>query len=77
EKTIDELLELSQEEFSKLFKNSPIKRSKLKGFLRNVIAMISSSKNPKYLPILEKLSIHDEEMVRNQALKAIDKIFIQ
>ncbi|MFN8672746.1 MAG: tRNA epoxyqueuosine(34) reductase QueG [Candidatus Sericytochromatia bacterium] len=71
---IEDLLKLDQETFSKTFKNSPIKRAKLKGFLRNIIAMISKSKDKKYLSILDELAKNEEEIIKNQAILAIKKI---
>lgn len=43
---LDKILFLEQEEFSKQFKNSPIKRTKLSGLKRNALALINS-KNEK------------------------------
>lgn len=73
-KTPEDLLNMSREDFSRQFKNSPVKRPKLKGFLRNIIAVISSSKDKKYLPVLEKLTKHEDLVVRKQAEFAIKKL---
>lgn len=73
EMTLEEISEISQEQFSKLFKESPIKRAKRRGFLRNVIAVLSSHiknnhpERSKYIGIMKKLTNNDEELVRNQA----------
>lgn len=72
EKEIEALLNFDQETFSKTFKNSPIKRSKLRGFLRNIISAISNSQELKYIPILEKLALHEDELVKKQALMTLD-----
>ena len=39
-------MQINQETFSRMFKNSPIKRSKRRGFLRNVAVALGNSKDP-------------------------------
>ncbi len=39
---IDEILEMTQEQFSKRFKNSPVKRTKLKGLKRNASFIVNT-----------------------------------
>jgi epoxyqueuosine reductase len=74
QKSMTDLLQMTQEDFSRIFKNSPVKRSKLRGFLRNIIAVISSYRDKKYLSELEKLVGHEEPVVRTQAEYAIKKL---
>lgn len=74
EKTIDEILNMNQDEFSKIFKNSPLKRTKLKGLIRNTIAMISKTKNKKYIDILENIRYKHGDIVDKQIDIAIKKI---
>lgn len=64
---LDDFLSLDQDNFSKNFKNSPIKRAKLRGFLRNVISVISASKDKKFISILEEFLNHEDELIREQA----------
>lgn len=66
--SVEEILELKQEDFSKLFKNSPIKRAKLRGFLRNTLSMIENTKDEKHLPLVKKLTEHADDMVKTQAI---------
>lgn len=73
-KSLIDLLNMEQDEFSKTFKNSPVKRSKLKGLIRNVIAMISSTKNPEYIPILENIKNKHDDIVSDQVDQTIKKI---
>ena len=51
-----------------------MKRSKLKGLIRNVVAMISSTKNPEYISILENIKDKHDDIVSNQVDQAIKKI---
>lgn len=73
-KSLTDLLNMQQEEFSAIFKNSPVKRSKLKGLIRNVIAMISKSKNVQYIDILENIKSKHGEIVDKQIDLAMSKI---
>jgi len=47
-----EELGLSQAEFSARFKGSPIKRTKRRGYLRNVAVVLGNLKDPAALPVL-------------------------
>ena len=73
-KSIIELLEMEQAEFSQNFKNSPVKRSKLKGLIRNVIAMISKSENADYIPVLEKIRNKHGDIVNIQIESTIKNL---
>lgn len=73
-KSLVDLINMEQEEFSKTFKNSPIKRSKLKGLVRNVVAMISKTENSEYIPILENIKDKHNDIVSTQVEWAIKKI---
>lgn len=73
-KSIDDILMMEQEEFSKIFKNSPVKRAKLKGLIRNTISMITKTKNKKYINILEKIKYKHGDIVDKQIDTAIKKI---
>ncbi len=73
-KSIIDLLEMEQDEFSKIFKNSPVKRSKLKGLIRNIVAMIAKSKNKEYIPVLEKILNKHGEVANIQIKKTIQML---
>jgi epoxyqueuosine reductase len=49
---LTELLSLSQEEFSALFKGSPVKRAKRRGLLRNVAVALGNWGSPDGIPSL-------------------------
>ena len=50
---LDWLADLSPEEFNRQFRDSPIKRTKRSGLLRNVAIAIANSGEPKFLPQLK------------------------
>ena len=71
---LEYLLDLNQEEFSKLFKDNPVKRTKRKGLLRNVLVAVANTKNVKFLPFVEKLLNDLEPLIRQHAIWALWKI---
>jgi epoxyqueuosine reductase len=67
-------LELTSEEFNRKFKNSPIKRTKHRGYLRNVAVALGNSKARDALPALKKALNNPEPMVRQHAAWALEQI---
>jgi epoxyqueuosine reductase len=67
-------LSLSDEQFRLLFKNSPIKRIKRRGFLRNVCVALGNVGDVADLPALQKAAGDPEELISEHARWAIDKI---
>jgi epoxyqueuosine reductase len=67
-------LELTSEEFNRKFKNSPIKRTKHRGYLRNVAVALGNSKDPAAVPALKKALKNPEPMVREHAAWALNQI---
>lgn len=49
-----ELAQLNDQEFRRRFKNSAIKRTKLRGIVRNALVAMGNSRNPDFLPIIER-----------------------
>jgi epoxyqueuosine reductase len=69
------LLALDEDAFRAKFKNSPIKRTKRRGLLRNVCVALGNLGDPGALPALELAAAHDPEpLVREHALWAIEAI---
>ena len=56
------LAEISEEEFRDRFRGSPMKRAKRNGLRRNALIAIGNSKDPSFLPLLERAS-HDPDPV--------------
>ncbi len=68
------LINMTQKEFSKRFKNSPIKRAKRRGFLRNIVVALGNWKHPSAAPALEKALNDDDPLVRAHAAWALGRI---
>lgn len=68
-------LPLSQEEFSRKFKGSPVKRAKRRGYLRNVAVALGNAGEAGSLPALADCLLHEEEpLVRRHAAWAVGQI---
>ena len=68
------LSKLSVEEFRKLFKGSPIKRTKRRGLLRNVMVAMGNSGDKDFIPHIKEGLSDDEPLVRAHAAWALWKI---
>ncbi|HSU17483.1 tRNA epoxyqueuosine(34) reductase QueG [Longimicrobium sp.] len=65
---------MTQEEFSRRFRNSPIKRTKRRGLLRNVAVALGNWGSPEAVPALT-VALNDEEpLVRGHAAWALGRI---
>jgi len=72
--SLREYLELSDAEFRALFKNSPIKRIKRRGFLRNVCVALGNTGDVSDLPALERAADDPEPLIAEHALWAVEQI---
>ncbi|HEY2989985.1 MAG TPA: tRNA epoxyqueuosine(34) reductase QueG [Candidatus Binatia bacterium] len=68
------LLSLSEEEFRRRFKGSPILRAKRRGFLRNVAVALGNLKSREAVPALIQLLQDEEVLVRRHAAWALGRI---
>ena len=71
---LTDLLHMDQEAFSKRFKNSPIKRAKRRGLLRNVAVALGNVGSKSEVPALTNALKDDEPLVRQHAAWALGKI---
>ncbi|HET8654328.1 MAG TPA: tRNA epoxyqueuosine(34) reductase QueG [Longimicrobiaceae bacterium] len=69
-----ELMGMTQEEFSRRFKNSPVKRAKRRGLLRNVAVALGNWGSPEAVPVLVGALSDDEPLVRGHAAWALGAI---
>lgn len=69
-----ETLTLSDEEFRALFRHSPIKRIKRRGFLRNVCVVLGNIGTEADLPALERAAGDPEPLIAEHATWAIGRI---
>jgi len=67
-------LKLSEAEFRNLFRNSPIKRIKRRGFLRNVCVALGNVGTGDDLPTLELAATDHEPLIAEHAAWAIGRI---
>ena len=68
------LATLTEEEFRLAFRNSPIKRVKFRGFLRNLCVAIGNSGNPRLIPVIQQLTSNEDQVVREHALWALSRM---
>jgi len=66
-----EWMTMTQEEFSRRFKNSPIKRTKRRGLLRNVAVALGNWGSPEAVPALERGLRDPEPLIRGHAAWAL------
>jgi epoxyqueuosine reductase len=74
EMDLRDYLELTEADFRTIFKNSPIKRIKRRGFLRNVCVALGNCGNVSDLPALERAALDEEPLIAEHANWAIDEI---
>ena len=67
-------LSLDEEKFRRLFRDSPIKRAKRRGLLRNVCVALGNVGTAEDLPALDKAKVDAEPLVAEHAQWAIDRI---
>lgn len=74
---LDELAALDEQAFREKFRGSPVKRTKWRGFIRNVLVAIGNSGVREYLAIVAKFLQHPDALLQNHARWAYEKLFYQ
>jgi len=69
-----DILELSQEEFSRAFKGSPMKRAKLRGLKRNAAVVLGNVGTTDDVPVLASALSDVEPLVRAHASWSLGRI---
>lgn len=67
-------LQLTPQAFNQKFKNSPLKRAKRRGYLRNLAVAAANSGQMITLPVLKSAAQDDEALVREHAQWAIHQL---
>lgn len=67
-------LTINEEQFREKFRKSPIKRTKWRGYLRNVIIAAGNSKDPTCLPALEVLQRSEDKIHEKHAIWSIQQL---
>lgn len=71
---VQELLAMSQSEFSARFKGSAMKRAKRRGLARNAAVVLGNVGTSDDVPLLDAALAHDEALVRDHAAWALDRM---
>jgi len=71
---LTEELQLSQEEFSRKFRGSPLKRSKRRGYLRNIAVALGNQAREDAVPVLQRALRDPEPLIREHAAWALGEI---
>jgi epoxyqueuosine reductase len=69
-----DLASLKEEDFRRIFRRTPVWRAKYEGFLRNVAVALGNSGKVEMKEPLQKLSAHDNEVVRSTARAALVRL---
>lgn len=64
---------LTEAEFRNLFKGTPVSRARYRGFLRNVAVAIGNSSDPRLMPALHHLAMHEDALVADHAMWALSR----
>jgi epoxyqueuosine reductase len=72
--SLRQYLNLTDAEFRQLFRQSPIRRIKRRGFLRNVCVALGNVGDPSDLPALERAAADSEPLIAEHAAWAIERI---
>ena len=68
------LIGVTPEEFNRKFKNSPVRRAKRDGFVRNVVVALGNSRSPHAVPPLASALRDSSPLVRAHAAWALGRI---
>jgi len=71
---LEELARITEDDFHRLFRNSPVRRAKYRGFMRNVCIAMGNSGDLKFLPELERLAEHTDALISGHAQWALSAI---
>ncbi len=65
------LMDLDGDGFREVFRKSPVKRAKRRGFMRNVLVAVGNSGNKEYIEYVKALLGDDEPIIRAHAVWAL------
>ena len=74
ELSLADLLALTPERFTEIFRRTALKRLKLHGLLRNACVVAGNSGDASLLPALVRLAAHDLPLVRGHAVWAVRRL---
>ena len=68
------LLGLDGDGFRDVFRKSPVKRAKRRGFMRNILVAVGNSGNKEYIKYVRNLICDDEPIIRAHAVWALCRL---
>ncbi len=71
---LEMLAALTEDDFRRLFAHSPIKRTKYRGWLRNLCVAMGNSEDARFIPWLERVREHSEPVLREHAQWALERL---
>lgn len=71
---LEEMAALTEPEFRAMFRNTPISRTRYRGFLRNVALAMANTRNPRFRAPLEKLAASDDPLIAAQARDSLARL---
>jgi epoxyqueuosine reductase len=72
--SLESLAAMTEEDFKHAFRDSPIKRAKYRGWLRNLCVAMGNSGDARFVPKLKELAQHFDPVVREQALWSLGQL---
>ena len=64
---LEQLAALSEDEFRRMFRHTPVTRARYSGFLRNVAVAMGNARHPKFRAALERLAESADPVVAEHA----------
>ena len=74
---LEELAALSEDDFRRLFRETPVWRARYQGFLRNVAVAMGNSGNERFRPALVKLAASTDPVIGEHAAWALRQLDLQ
>jgi epoxyqueuosine reductase len=75
--TLEELASMTEEDFKRAFAHSPVKRTKYRGWLRNLCVVMGNSGDRRFIPWLESAAGNPDPIVVEHAAWALRRLYPQ
>jgi len=72
--TLEELASMTEADFKRAFAHSPIKRTKYRGWLRNLCVVMGNSGDRRFIPWLESAAVNSDAIVGEHAAWALRRL---
>ncbi|HLV87039.1 MAG TPA: tRNA epoxyqueuosine(34) reductase QueG [Candidatus Sulfotelmatobacter sp.] len=72
--SLERIATMEPEEFRQTFRGSAIRRAKRSGLRRNAVIAMGNSKNPDFLPLLQRLARDEDEAIAESAKSAEQRL---